>query len=141
MKILEIKASIVKTFNNIGKKNGSAPPESGSNTFPVAFEFFVADNLRSIANKRYDVAKAAALAVGVLGDPETYVEGTITNIYEADLFDIAAKKASGTTMLDKTQLANNLAKKGWKADEIQELVDDSSKPRKGATTYEMILKG
>ena len=36
MKIIHLKAAIQKQLSNIGKRNGSAPPESKINTFGAA---------------------------------------------------------------------------------------------------------
>lgn len=143
MKMIDIKVAIQKAFQKIGKSNGHAPPDPppASNTFPIAYEFFVADNLRSLANKRYEAAKTAARSAGVLGEEEAYVEGSTVTTFESELFDVAAKKASSTTMLDKTVMSNQLARKGWTPADIEKFIAESSKPRKGAVTFEVVLKG
>lgn len=143
MKMIDIKVAIQKAFQKIGKSNGHAPPDPppASNTFPIAYEFFVADNLRSLANKRYEAAKEAAQKAGVLGDEAEYQEGSTITTFNSDLFDVAAKKARGSRTLDKTELSNYLNRKGWKQAEIDELLVKGSKPRKGAVTFEVVLKG
>jgi hypothetical protein len=146
--ILHIKAAIQKTFSNIGKTNGSKPPESTSNTFGIAYELFVADALRSAANKRYEEAKIEAAKAGVLGDKVEVVkkevkftlpEGSNLTLYSSEHFDITAKVANGSTMLDATALGNELVKKLGPVEALK-IIEAASKPRKGATTVSTSMK-
>ena len=136
-----LKGAIQKALSNIGKRNGTAPPESKRNSFAQAWEFFVARELKGAVEKRYKAAEAVARDAGVLGEEEDYVEGGVVITHSNEYFEIAMKKAQGGTTLDKTMLMNNLARMGWKADRIEELISKSSKPRKGAVTPEIVLKG
>lgn len=134
------KASIQKSLAAIGVKNGSAPPESGSNTFGIAYEFFVADQLRSACTKRYDAAKAAALSAGVLGDEKDYREGDTVTAFDNEHLSISVKKASGSYTLDKTQLRNELSKAGLTEMKINGIMDNASKPKKGAVSFITSIK-
>lgn len=140
MQTIDIKVAVQRSLSAIGKEGDTAPPESTKNTFPQAYEFFIASQLRSAAIKRYDAAKEAAMKSGVLGTETDYIEGSTITTWKNGLFDIAAKKASSSSTLDRTMLANTLTRKGWKPDQIEALIEDSSKPRKGAVTYEVVLK-
>jgi hypothetical protein len=141
MEIIDKKVAIQKAASAIGKKNGSAPPESTSNTFGAAYELFVASELRSIANKRYDVAKAQAVEAGVI-DEEKAIEGAEIATHNNELFDVTLKKASSSMTLDKTALKNNLSKLAGMSDkEATRIIELSSKPRKGAVTIGFSLKG
>lgn len=140
MEIITKKAAIQKALSAIGVKNGSAPPESSSNTFGAAYELFVASELRSAANKRYDAAKAAANEAGVIDEDKT-IEGSEVATHVNKYFDVTMKRAASSTTLDKTMLKNELAKAGVKASVIEEVIKRSSKPRKGAVTIGFTLKG
>ncbi len=140
MEIITRKAAIQKSLSAIGKKNGSAPPESKSNTFGLAYELFVASEIRSAANKRYDQAKAAAADAGIL-DESKCVEGSEISTHVNEYFDVTMKKAASSTTLDKAQLKNELSKAGMKADVIAKVISAASKPRKGAVTVGFALKG
>lgn len=141
LKIIELKAAIQKSFNAIGKKNGSAPPIASSNTFSEAYELLVASELRSIANKRYDAAKAAAASVGIIDENKT-VEGSEITVHETEYFDISMKRAAASTTLDKTMLKNNLMTTfNMDASTADAVIAKASKPRKGAVTIGFSLKG
>lgn len=141
MEILHNKAAIQKQFSTIGKKNGSAPPDSGINTFPVAYELFVASELRSAANKRYDMAKKQAEEAGVIDESET-IEGAEIATWKSKYFDVTMKKSAASSTLDKTMLKNVLMRElKCNEDKAQHIIDSASKPRKGAVTIGFTLKG
>lgn len=141
MEIIRLKAAIQKTLASIGKKNGSALPESKSNTFPIAYELFVASELRSASNKRYDVAKAAAAKAGIIDEDKT-IEGSEISTYDSEYFDVTMKKASASSTLDKVLLGNKLQVEfGMSQGDVDKLIEMSSKPRKGAVTIGFSLKG
>jgi hypothetical protein len=141
MEIILRKAAIQKSFSNIGKKNGSAPLEHTDNRFGIAYELFCASELRSAANKRYDMAKAVAKDAGIV-DEEKCVEGSEITTYNNKYFDVTMKQASASTTLDKTMMKNVLMRE-FNLDEgmAQGLIDRASKPRKGAVTIGFALKG
>lgn len=138
--MLQRKAAVQKAFTNIGKKNGSAPPESESNTFSAAYELFVSKELKSAAEKRYDMAKKVAQEQGII-DESKCVEGAEITTYQSEHFDVSLKQSMSSTTLDKTMLSNNLARMGWTSMNIEMLIDNSSKPRKGAVNINISLKG
>ena len=140
MEIIHRKAAVQKAFSKIGKSNGSAPPESTSNTFGPAYELFVASELRSAANKRYDVAKATCVELGIL-DEEKAVEGAEIAVYKTQLFDVTMKKAASGTTLDRVKLKNALSKRGMSEKDLIDILKEGSKPKKGAVTIGFSLKG
>jgi hypothetical protein len=140
MEIIHRKAAIQKSFSNIGKKNGSAPLEHTDNRFGIAYELFCASELRSAANKRYDMAKAVAKDAGIV-DEEKCVEGSEITTYNNKYFDVTMKQASASTTLDKTMMKNVLQREGYSEQDAQALIDNASKPRKGAVTIGFALKG
>jgi hypothetical protein len=139
MDILHRKAAIQKAFAAIGKKNGSAPPESAKNTFGVAYELLVSKDLASMAEKRYEAAKKAAEDAGVI-DKSKVVVGEEVRVYESEYFDIALKKNNDSQMLDRTTLKNFLMKQGASDAEAEKIIAGGSKPRAGATNINISLK-
>jgi hypothetical protein len=123
----ERKSAALKAFTAIGKKNGSAPPDSQSNTFATAYEFYIAEALRSVANARYDDAKARAIAEGVFAseyEPGTHIA------YNADGLGIVAKRNNDSTTVDTTKLRVELLKL-MTTDKVDALFAAATKPRKG----------
>ena len=141
MQIIHLKAAIQKQLSNIGKKNGSAPPMSESNSFRAAYELFVASELRSAANKRYDVAKVLATDVGIIDD-EKLVEGSEIAVHSNEYFDVTMKQSASSTSIDKTKLKSVIMVEFNLDDKTAEaVIAKASKPRKGAVTIGFALKG
>lgn len=140
MEMLLKKAAIQKAFSKIGKSNGSSAPESDKNTFGVAYELFVSKDLKSQAEKRYDAAKKAAFDAGVI-DESKVSEGSEVTTFISDMFDVSLKQSNGSFTLDKTMLSNNLQKMGWSEADVNKLLANSSKPKKGAVNINISLKG
>lgn len=140
LEMLQKKAAVQKSFSNIGKTNGSKAPEDSSNTFSAAFELFVSKELKSMAEKRYDMAKKAAFEQGIL-DESKVIEGAEVNTYQSEFFDIGMKQSASSATLDKTLLSNNLQKAGMSEHDVNKLFVNSSKPRKGAVNINISLKG
>lgn len=141
MEMIHKKAAIQKSFSAIGVKNGSSPPQSTDNRFGVAYELFVAKELKSAAEKRYEAAKAAAEEQGVI-DKEAAVEGVEVNTYQSELFDIGLKKSAGSLSLDKTMLGNYLKRHhNFSEHDVNKALVNGSKPRAGAVNINISLKG
>ena len=131
--LIKRKSAAAKTFSKIGKTDATAPPPSDSNTFGVAYELFIAESLRSIANARYEAAKDAAIAAGVI--QSEYTVGTHIP-YNTDGLSIIARRNNDSSTLDKTLLSNILQKDHkFTAADVTKLLDKASKPKKGATTH------
>lgn len=136
--LIHRRAAASKAFRAIGHNNGHAPPESDGNTHHIAYEFLIADHLRSLANARYEAAKEAAQAAGVI---ETdYSEGTHIP-YARNGLSVIATRAKDSLTLDKTMLKNELMKShGFDETKVNKLLVKSSKPRKGATTHKFSME-
>lgn len=134
--ILHRRAAINKSFSAIGVKNGSAPPDSKLNTFAPLYEFFVADALRSMANKRYDAAKENLASVV---DLNKIKEGAQVRLVATEHFDIDARQNVATTTLDRTMLKNELTKR-YGSKVADDIITKSSKPKKGAVTISCTMK-
>ena len=69
-----VKNKLVDTMNtcfaSIGHATGMKMPKCESNLAPIAWEFFVAKHVLSLAEKRKENAQKAAIAAGVLFDQE-----------------------------------------------------------------------
>lgn len=140
MEMLHKKAAIQKAFSAIGNKNGSAAPEDTDNRFSIAYELFVAKELKSAAEKRYEMAKEAAVAAGVI-DETKCVEGSEVNTYSSTHFDIGLKKSASSLTLDKTKLSNKLiTEHNWTQDAVNKLLVLSSNTRKGAVNINISFK-
>lgn len=140
MEMLHKKAAIQKSFSKIGKSNGSSAPESTDNRFSAAYELFVSKELKSAAEKRYEIAKQAAKDQGII-DEEQAVEGAEVNTYSSEFFDVGLKKSAGSWTLDKTKLSNNLQTKfNMKKEDVDKLLVSSSNPRKGAVNINISFK-
>lgn len=136
--IIKVKAAIQKALSKIGSSNGTAPPPSRRNIFPTLYEFFVADTMRSAVNKRYDMAKAAIIEVADL-KLDTFPESHQAIEASTEHLDLLVKKASGALTIDKTALRNELSKR-YGADTAEEIIQLSSKERKGAVTLSAVMK-
>lgn len=136
--IIQCKAGIQKALSKIGKTNGTAPPSSRRNIFPTLYDFFVADTLRSAINKRYDDAKARLIEQQQL-DLEAFPESTQSIEASTEHLDLLVKKNAGSKIIDKTMLRNELSKR-YGTDVADEIIEASSKDKKGAVTISAVMK-
>jgi hypothetical protein len=134
MSLVDKKALAIKNFNKLGVSNGTSPPESSDNRFTIAYEYFIADALASVAAKRKDIAKAAALEAGVLGDREEQKEGNSYNVFSSDDLFIVARVATAVKTLDKTKLMSELVKLVG-VEKTAAIIEACSKSNKPAVTY------
>jgi hypothetical protein len=132
MSILQIKAKLTSKFAELGNKNGTASPNSTDNRAKIAHEFFVADTLRSVANKRYEDAKKAAAEAGLLADDPVPSSTVVT--YENEHVTISAKTASAARRLDGKKLSAALIRELGAA-KATKIVEDSQVESKPATSY------
>lgn len=137
MSYQDIKPKISNAFQKIGNNNGTSCPSSLDNRATIAHELFVADTLASMATKRKDEAKKAAMSAGILG--EDYIEGSTVQTYDNEFLNISAKTATASQTIDKTQLMNELSKAlgTVKALEVMQAVQKTNKP---ATSFIFAVK-
>ena len=128
MALIDLKLKAAAAFYNIGKKNGTAPPHSNSNLFSIAYEYFIADSLASIAAKRKDQAKKAALEAGLLEGK--FIPGTDERVFTCAELDIIAKISNPATRIDAATLRGKLIREvgDKKAEEIIKFATRENKP-------------
>jgi hypothetical protein len=138
MQLLVIKSKIAKAFDNIGRTNGTATPQSADNRFSTVYEYFVAAQLASAADKRKEKAKAALQEAGILDKSKCIVGSTVV-LYEHELGDFVAKTANPAERLDKTLLKNELIK-AIGAEKAEKIITAATKFSAPATSYDFVVK-
>ena len=101
-------------FTNIGKSNGTKMPPSTSNTDSYAYDYWVAQQLASLANKRKEQAEKAAVKAGVLIDKEKnpQPEGNKQVVYHGDNVAISLAVSNAATRVDVDKVVSYLIEKG-----------------------------
>ena len=131
-----IKSTIAHAFADIGKSDdtypSSAPP---SNTFALVWEYYVADMLASMANKRKDEAKEACLSAGLLGDRAKMAPGNMVETYNSELLSIHAKMNNPASRIDKAKLRSELIK-ALGANNASKVLNACTKENAAAVSYE-----
>lgn len=141
MNAVHAKAAIQRLFKQIGT---DALPDTvidagKKNTAPVAVRFAIAEQGRSYWNKEFEEAKKAAKEAGILGSDDDYVTGETRVVASFSSFDITAKKANASEVVDKTALMNALNKHA-SASVREKVLSECIKERKGAVTISVALK-
>lgn len=136
--ILGVVSKIGLAFNKIGKSNGTTQPLDSSNTFPLAWEYFVAHRLKGMAEKRLDDAKKACASAGMLGDRAAFVAGTTVQTYGSDLLSINARTSQPAERLDKAKLRSELVKEFGIA-KTDNIIKKSTVYNAAAVTYEFSI--
>lgn len=138
MNLALVKLHINNSLSKLGttKDAKSSPPEGASsdNRFPIAWEYFVADLLCSLATKRKDVAKKAAVEAGILVKPDP---GETVTIYNSGGLQLIAKTKQASITLDRAALSAELIKE-LGADKTQRILKKAEKHNTAATTYDFV---
>lgn len=139
-----------KLLNNIQKhlekigtdKTTGLPTENTGNMphEPIAWELMVAGIIRSYGEKRYDAAKAAALAAGVLGKEADAVPGTKVAVYDGAYVTVTRQVNSPASRLDSKKLVTELRKLGVKQDVIDKAIAEATTQAAPAKRYEAMPK-
>lgn len=133
----QLKIKALLAFDNIGKKNGTAPLPSSENRYALAHEYFIASALASYASKRKDIAKIACEKAGMLG--EEFIPGETIETYDSEHLSIIAKTAQPAERIDRASLRTELVKLlGEKV--ADEVIKKATKTNKAATSYDFITK-
>lgn len=138
MSLHQIKANIVTALAKIGttKSSTTAPLQSADNRGGIAYEYFVADTLASVASKRKEIAKKAAEEAGILSVPKP---GDAETSYENEYLQLIAKTNNPASRLDATVLSNLLSKEiGF--DKAKAMIAKATVESKAATSYSFIAK-
>ena len=137
--MMHVIGNLAKSFNKIGTANGTARPQSDDNRFGLAFEYYIADRLASIAGKRKEQAKAACKSAGLLGDEDTFKPGNTVQVYDNEHLTINAKTANPANRIDPTELQNVLIRELGEVKALK-LIMAATKQNKAAVTYEFAIK-
>ena len=137
MSYQQTKSKVSAAFSKIGNVNGTSAPTSLDNRASIAHEYFIADTLASMATKRKDEAKKAAIEAGILGSD--YVEGQTQQVYDNEHLSISAKTNQAVEALDKTKLFSELIKVVG-AEKAAVLMASATKKNKPATSYIFAVK-
>ena len=102
-------------FASIGHATGMKMPKCESNLAPIAWEFFVAKHVLSLANKRKENAEKAAIAAGVLFDNEKkpHEPGRVV-AFNGEVVSIMAEIKKPSQRVDIDVFVELLAKEGVK---------------------------
>jgi hypothetical protein len=136
----DIKDRVTAIFNSIGTADmtGTEYPRGRDNKGPVAAEFVVAQQLKKLAEARYEKAKAEASDTGCFGDPEAYVSGETVEVYRGPAYTFSVQRNRDSEVVDKErteQVLREVAPNKW-----QELLKRCKKPRAGATQIVVALR-
>lgn len=135
-----IKANAIKQFQRIGTSMpNTQAPQSNDNRSGLAFEYFIADSLKAVAEKRRDAAKAACLEAGVFIAPHELSVGEERESFRDDNIVVTGKKANPATRIDKTELFNVLAKK-YGAEEARSIIAQATKENAPSVTYSVAVR-
>lgn len=138
--VRDIKDRVEALFTSIGTE---ALPEtrfpSGSRNNGVqAAEFVVAEQLKKLAEKRYENAKKEADAAGCFGDKENYIPGETIEVYRTGSFTFSVQRNNDSKMIDRQAVENllrDLFPTKW-----QEFLERCEKPKAGATRFIVALR-
>ena len=138
--VRDIKDRVEGLFRSIG--TDALPetlfPPGNRNNGPQAAEFVVAEQLKKLAEKRYEIAKAEADAAGCFGDKDKYVSGETIEVYRTGSFTFSVQKNQDSKMIDRKaveEVMRDYFPNKWK--EIMERVE---KPKAGATRFIVALR-
>jgi len=106
----KLTATINKAFDNIGKVNGSAMPQSNSNRDAVAYEFYIAQVLKRLSDARLDAAKEQSIAAGVIFDPKVapLLESVTQSVFVGDVVSVGVSTKRASQSFDKVKALQGL---------------------------------
>jgi predicted GNAT family acetyltransferase len=129
-------SAIHTAFQRIGTRNGHAFPEQSVDTSGTtsnseverifyeeraAFEYMVAGELKSAAEKRHKEAERQVEDLGLLDEIDKVQPGQSATLYQGSIVNISVSVNNPTTRVDTTQLKNELRKRGV----AQETIDNA----------------
>lgn len=142
-----MRSKLMAALAKIGKNNGHACPETGSNTDHVMHEFLVSSDAKSFFTKRADNAKKELLTIidnDAVKKAEARVKknmmGETVTIAEGELYTTIVDIKAPASRFNKTVLRNELAKMGWQDIEIDALIEDCTDQNAPAKTYKVIAR-
>lgn len=136
MSLALVKTHIASKLNKLGtsKDAQSAPPPSTDNRFAIAWEYFIADLLCSLATKRKKQAKEAAQEAGLLTKPKP---GNTETVYQTEGLQIVGKTKQPAKTINRAKLSSNLMRE-LGAEKAQKIIADSEEEATAATEYSFV---
>jgi hypothetical protein len=136
MSLGHVKSHLMMQVTKLGtdKDAKGAPPKSTSNLAGIAWEYFVADYLCSLATKRKENAKKAAEAAGILRKPDP---GETHQIYHNETLQIIAKTNNPAETIDPAALNSELMKEVG-IERAQQILAKAKKKSAPATSYSFV---
>jgi hypothetical protein len=136
-------AAIASAFQEIGRVNGTMMPLSKKADDKLAWEYFAASELSSLAEKRRDVAKLAAVKGGVIPDYSAHPleVGTSATAYISDLLTIGVKVTAQADRVNVLGLVADLKAAGVETRLLKRLVKRHTKSFAGAHSVTALLTG
>jgi len=130
----KILVAVAKAFDKIGRSNSTRFPEG--NVRPIdavtneeidayfkkeqaAYEFAIAGELRSAANRRFDVAKVGLKDVGILDNLEAIAPGASGVLFSGSIASVSAQVKRASDRVNVKQFCTELRKLGVN----QEVID------------------
>lgn len=140
LSVRDIKDRVEGLFQSIGTV--ALPetlfPPGPRNNGKEAAEFVVSQQLKSMAEKRYEAAKKNAEAAGCFGDKDQYISGETIEVYRTGSYTFSVQRNADSRMLDRKaveEVLRQVAPSKW-----QELLERCEKPKAGATRYIVALR-
>lgn len=136
MNLALVKGHLENAFRRFGTSRDakSAPPSSMDNRAGLAWEYFVADQLCSLADKRKKLAKKACEEAGILSKPAV---GSTEVVYNNETLQIVAQTKSPASRIDRTLLHSALMKRYGHA-AAEEVINEATKQDSPATTFSFV---
>lgn len=127
-------------FSRIGNTNGTQMPESFDNKEPIAWDLFVAQHLRSLADKRKEAAEKAAAQAGVINDKDTnpLPQGRAV-LHAGDVVVVQVEVRKPTERVNVDKLIGYLTRNGVKPSLLDEALIMASTTTKPAHVYTSAL--
>lgn len=132
-----LSTKIAAAFAKIGTTNGTAPP-TDDNLDLVAHELLVSRELSTMADKRKETAKKAAVAAKLISADEQPVGAQDWG--ETTSYNIEAKTASPREMIDPDKLHAAMVEAGLTTLKAAQIIVASKKMAKAATTWNVVPK-
>ena len=136
--MITLRDSVHNALTRIGSVNGSKLPQQADNYMdPLMHEFFVSAEVKSHANKRYDMAKKALIGSGEF-DPNTVKPSTTDILYTGKAYLLQLKVNTPPSKVNIKQFVNNLARKGVPQKTIDDAMSDATELGTPAKTYAVL---
>lgn len=139
--VRDIKDRVEGLFRSIGTE--ALPetlfPPGPKNNGQQAAEFVVAEQLKKLAEKRYDLAKAEADNAGCFGSKDEYISGETIEVYRTPNFTFSVQKNADSKMIDR-KAVEDVIKQLVPASKYKEIMERIEKPKAGATRFIVALR-